>query len=59
MKTNKKLVLKKERIARLSEDDLTKIVGGEAQTKTRSTVRNFTCCWCSFGASEKKVCLKP
>ncbi len=59
MKTNKKLVLKKEKVASLSDRQMGYILGGneavleEGTKSSPSSVHpKFTCCWCSFGNTE-------
>ncbi len=44
MKTNKKLTLKKEKIASLSSQEMNAIQGGKA---AGSTKHNLTCGWCT------------
>jgi hypothetical protein len=55
----KKLSLKKETISRLSNQNMENLRGGLAavtQKSEPSSQHTFTCCWCSFGASEMKPC---
>ena len=57
MKTNKKLTLRKEKIASLTNDHMNNIRGGkDDKSKPSSQHPNFTCCWCSFGATAPKNC---
>lgn len=56
---NRKLVLKKEKISTLSDVQLKGIKGGLVNVEDKSglsTEHNFTCCWCSFGATEANRC---
>ena len=48
----KKLSLIKEKISSLSNNQMQNVVGGDAAAgtiggETKSTVRNFTCTWCT------------
>ena len=47
MKTNQKLTLKKEKIAALSNHEMSHINGGQADGNGNSTKKNFTCGWCT------------
>ncbi len=47
MKLKQKLILKKERIAALSNQDMNNTKGGKAIFNNGSTRNDFTCTWCT------------